>query len=189
MIATRHIATDPQRREIEAVERLPLMEGPGDILRRDLEPILGWTGRWAWYAVRIPTGSLLRYPDEIRGLPGDIDVMGGPLTANPQALEAALQKTRPELPPQADPSWAGFIASLRVFYAKELNWPPNLDRITAVEVKSASRDSNGKIHAHRKTPRRRTIKQRRYVRWALMQWLCCGSLLRLQWRQQASTRG
>lgn len=148
------IALDAQSREIEAVERLLLSQGPADILRPHFEHALGWPGRWAWYGVRIPTESFIPDPGERKGLPGDLDLIGGPLEADPHDLALAHANAHAKLPSDADPSWHSFLASTELFHSRKLRWPPSLQRITAAEVKSASLDHQGKSHAHRGAARK-----------------------------------
>lgn len=146
-----HIADDRHTREIEAVERVLVSQGPSDIIRPRLQAALGWGGRWCWYAIRIPVRYLALDLADANGVPGDIDIMGGPLTAAQDDLFQARKNAARALHPNSHSSWIDLCASQSLLQAGKLDWPPNLGSIGASEVKTAYMDSGKRRHVRHDT--------------------------------------
>lgn len=142
----KYIYAQERQREIIATERL-LIEGATHH-REFFEPLLGWKGMWSWYAVRIPKSIILKDPVLEKNFPGDIDIMGGGLQIEQNLLEQEISKQK-HSHPDADPSWWDFVASIVLMQNGQITWPPQLDFISAAEVKSSYLNAEGSMKASR----------------------------------------
>jgi hypothetical protein len=136
------------RREREAIDRLILTPGSAGISGFLLEASLGWRGQFSWYAVRIPTTCLLPAGVDPARFPGDVDLMGGPLFFDMNALARAMSVLEAQLPGVHPSHWHRL--GLLGYGAEDVwQWPPPLNVITAAEVKSVFIDAEGALRGLR----------------------------------------
>jgi hypothetical protein len=114
-----HLYSVTARREAETVRRLVAPSGPKDLIAE----VLG-CGQFAWIGLCLPTDRLLGR--EYSSIPGDVDLLGGPLHPGSQAAwdEALLRR-------KGHP----YIAMLDLAVSGGIAWPPVLDDMGAAEVK------------------------------------------------------
>lgn len=141
-----YIFKQAERRETEAVERLLLFGPTREALRRDLWDALGWLGGGSWYALRIPTDLVLP-PDLAKQYPGDIDIMGGPLSVEENDdYRAALTEIERALPGAMEQTVRSFAWG-KILADGKMTWPPPLARIGAAETKCSYIDAGGTVKA------------------------------------------
>lgn len=143
-----YLFAQEQVRERATVERLLLSQGGAGIAGGVLASQLRWQGCFSWYAVRVPTERVLPAGVDPSQFPGDIDLMGGPLSWD----AAALARVTTELGtryPGLHPSHWEHIALRGAGSESVVTWPPPLDFISAAEVKSAFVDAAGVLRGFR----------------------------------------
>lgn len=102
---------------------------------------MGWCSPKAWLAVSIPTDRLLRGGDG--DWPGDIDVMGGPLSIDPSRLDSFLAEARSLVPSNTSDGWLHQLVWAIAESRQGVVWPPSLDFISAAEVRSSWYQADG----------------------------------------------
>lgn len=128
-----HLYDVPKRREAETLRRMLTPRGPSGALA----DVLGF-GQLGWMGLGLPTSRL--YPDATPNAPGDIDIVGGPLSAlDTPTWEAALAAAKGH----------PYLASLHLLVHGGIAWPPVLSRVGAVDAKVARCELSG--HTRRRS--------------------------------------
>jgi hypothetical protein len=119
-----------------------VLEAGGMPFSRWLSP-LGWGLPMSWLAVSIPTDRLV---SDSTKLPGDVDILGGPLSPEPGAWTAGMAKAQRELP-LASPELHASLAWAYVNEVGGIEWPPRLEFIAAAEVRASWFTKDGALKA------------------------------------------
>lgn len=142
-----HVFELDQRRENLAIQR-PLT-GMGIPPATSWLQHVGWNPANCWFALNIPTSSLLSdVPD---GTPGDLDVVGGPLEAPDAEWAENMTRARAQFPyPQPD-EVVRSLAWNRCLERGEIVWPPRMEQVAVAEFKAGRFEVDGtfKSKSHR----------------------------------------